>query len=85
MLSILSNPKQHKQNCFCSFHYEIFLYFSVGPDFLSTVYICHLKNDDNESDWTMMYEYYKSAVSPQEQTRALVAISSTSNIDRLKR
>jgi hypothetical protein len=33
----------------------------------------------------MMYNYYKIAVSPQEQTRALVAISSTDNKDRLNR
>jgi hypothetical protein len=32
-----------------------------------------------------MYNYYKTAVSPQEQTRALVAISSTDNKDRLNR
>ena len=32
-----------------------------------------------------MYNYYKTAVSPQEQTRALVAISSTENRDRLNR
>ena len=57
--------------------------YSIGADFLSTVYICHLSNDDNESDWSMMYNYYKIAISPQEQTRALVAISSTSNKERL--
>jgi len=33
----------------------------------------------------MMYNYYKIAISPQEQTRALVAISSTDNKDRLNR
>lgn len=32
-----------------------------------------------------MYNYYKIAMSPQEQTRALVAISSTPNKDRLNR
>jgi hypothetical protein len=32
-----------------------------------------------------MYNYYKNAISPQEQTRALVAISSTDNKDRLNR
>ncbi len=58
---------------------------SVGADFLSTVYICHLSNDDNETDWEMMYNYYKTAVSPQEQTRALIAISSTDNEERLNR
>ncbi|CAF1272229.1 unnamed protein product [Rotaria sp. Silwood1] len=57
----------------------------IGSDFLSTVYICHLKNDDNETDWNMMYNYYKTAVAPQEQTRALVAISSTNNKERLIR
>ncbi|CAF4342342.1 unnamed protein product, partial [Rotaria magnacalcarata] len=55
----------------------------IGADFLSAVYISHLKHDDNETDWKMMYNYYKTAVSPQEQTRALVAISSTNNTDRL--
>ncbi|CAF3616264.1 unnamed protein product [Adineta steineri] len=58
---------------------------NINADFLSTVYICHLSNDDNESDWEMMYNYYKIAISPQEQTRALVAISSTDNKDRLNR
>ncbi|CAF2088041.1 unnamed protein product [Rotaria magnacalcarata] len=56
---------------------------NIGADFLSAVYISHLKHDDNETDWKMMYNYYKTAVSPQEQTRALVAISSTNNTDRL--
>jgi hypothetical protein len=51
---------------------------------LSTVYTYHLKNDDNEVDWNMMYNYYKIAISPQEQTRALIAISSTNNETRLK-
>ena len=32
-----------------------------------------------------MYNYYKIAMSPQEQTRSLVAISSTPNKDRLNR
>ncbi|CAF4426902.1 unnamed protein product, partial [Adineta steineri] len=32
---------------------------NINADFLSTVYICHLSNDDNESDWEMMYNYYK--------------------------
>ena len=32
-----------------------------------------------------MYNYYKIAISPQEQTRALIAISSTNNKDQLKR
>jgi hypothetical protein len=63
----------------------MFFVFSIGADFLSTVYICHLSNDDNETDWEMMYNYYKTAISPQEQTRALVAISSTNNKDRLNR
>ncbi|CAF0733249.1 unnamed protein product [Rotaria sordida] len=58
---------------------------NIGPDFLSVVYVCHLKNNDNETDWNMMYNYYKTAVAPQEQTRALVAISSTKNKDRLNR
>ncbi|UJR37822.1 hypothetical protein I4U23_030512 [Adineta vaga] len=58
---------------------------NISADFLSTVYICHLSNDENESDWEMMYNYYKIAISPQEQTRALVAISSTENRDRLNR
>lgn len=57
----------------------------IGADFLSTVYICHLSNVDNETDWKMMYNYYKIASSPQEQTRALVAICSTPNRDRLNR
>jgi hypothetical protein len=57
--------------------------FSIGADFLSTVYTYHLKNDDNEIDWNMMYNYYKIAISPQEQTRALQAISSTNNTERL--
>ncbi len=35
--------------------------------------------------WNTMYNYYQIAVSPQEQTRALVAISSTNNKDRLNR
>lgn len=61
------------------------IYFSISADFLSAVYICHLRNDDNETDWNMMYNYYKIATSPQEQTRALVAISSTKNRDRLNR
>jgi len=30
-----------------------------------------------------MYNYYKIAISPQEQTRALQAISSTNNTERL--
>ncbi len=59
--------------------------FSIGADFLSTVYTYHLKNDENEADWNIMYNYYKIAISPQEQTRALVAISSTSNRERLNR
>jgi len=58
--------------------------FSIGADLLSTVYTYHLKNDDNEVDWNMMYNYYKIAISPQEQTRALIAISSTNNETRLK-
>ncbi|CAF0953859.1 unnamed protein product [Rotaria sordida] len=58
---------------------------NIGPDFLSVVYVCHLKNNDNETDWNMMYNYYKTAVAPQEQTRALVAISSTKNKERLNR
>ena len=57
--------------------------FSVGADFLSTVYTYHLQYDDNEADWNRMYNYYRIAVSPQEQTRALVAISATSNTTRL--
>ncbi len=63
----------------------MFALFSVGADFLSTVYTYHLKNDDSDADWNMMYNYYKIAVSPQEQTRALMAISSTNNRDRLNR
>ena len=55
----------------------------IGADFLTTIYVCHLSNDDNETDWTMMYNYYKIASSPQEQTRSLLAISSTPNKDRL--
>jgi hypothetical protein len=31
----------------------------------------------------MIYNYYRTATSPQEQTRALVAISSTNNKERL--
>ncbi len=31
----------------------------------------------------MMFNYYRIAISPQEQTRALIAISSTNNRDRL--
>jgi hypothetical protein len=57
--------------------------FSVPADLLSTVYTYHLKNDDNQDDWNRMFKYYKSAISPQEQTRALIAISSTKNADRL--
>ncbi|CAF1112484.1 unnamed protein product [Adineta ricciae] len=58
---------------------------NISADFLSTIYICHISNYDNASDWEMMYNYYKIAVSPQEQTRALIAISSTENRDRLNR
>ncbi|CAF1192609.1 unnamed protein product [Adineta steineri] len=57
----------------------------IGADFLTTVYTYHLKHDDNEADWNMMFNYYKIAVSPQEQTRALMAICSTNNADRLNR
>ncbi|CAF3811776.1 unnamed protein product [Rotaria sp. Silwood1] len=57
---------------------------NVAADFLSTVYTYHLKNDDNAADWNRMYNYYKIARSTFEQTRALVAISSTNNQDRLK-
>jgi len=52
---------------------------------LSTVYTYHLKNNDNEADWNMMYNYYKIAISPEEQTRALRAISSTNNTNRLEK
>lgn len=62
---------------------KISFLFSVPADFLSTVYTYHLKTDDNEADWNMMYNYYRIAISPQEQTRALIAISSTNNRDRL--
>ncbi|CAF0829161.1 unnamed protein product [Adineta steineri] len=44
-----------------------------------------MKNDDNENDWNQMYNYYQTATSTHEQTRALVAISSTNNKDRLNR
>ncbi|CAF4388362.1 unnamed protein product, partial [Adineta steineri] len=37
----------------------------IGADFLTTVYTYHLKHDDNEADWNMMFNYYKIAVSPQ--------------------
>ncbi|CAF1531968.1 unnamed protein product [Adineta steineri] len=57
----------------------------VPADFLSSVYTYHLKNDDNENDWNQMYNYYQIATSTHEQTRALVAISSTNNKDRLNR
>jgi hypothetical protein len=57
--------------------------FSVHADFLSTVYTYHIKKDETEMDWNMMYNYYIIAMSPQEQTRALVAISSTNNQSRL--
>ncbi|CAF0728802.1 unnamed protein product [Adineta steineri] len=57
----------------------------VPADFLSTVYTYHMKNDDNENDWNQMYNYYQIATSAHEQTRALVAISSTNNKDRLNR
>ncbi|CAF1247472.1 unnamed protein product [Rotaria sordida] len=56
---------------------------NIPADFLSTVYTYHLKNDANEADWNRMYNYYKIATSTHEQTRALVAISSTNNRDRL--
>jgi len=59
--------------------------FSIGADYLSTIYTYHFKNIYNETEWNMMYNYYKIAISPQEQTRALVAISSTNNKDRLNR
>jgi hypothetical protein len=57
---------------------------SVGADFLSTVYTYHIKNSANETHWNTMFNYYKIAISPQEQTRALVAISSTDNENLLK-
>lgn len=56
---------------------------SVGANFLSTVYTYHIKNSQSDADWELMFQYYKIAISPQEQTRALVAISSTNNRDRL--
>lgn len=56
---------------------------NVPADFLTTVYFYHLQNDDNDADWNMMYRYYTIAVSPQEQTRALMAISATKNRTRL--
>jgi hypothetical protein len=52
---------------------------SVGADFLSTVYTYHIKHNANQTEWDMMFNYYKIAISPQEQTRALVAISSTND------
>ena len=56
---------------------------SIAPDLLSTVYTYHLKNNDNDADWHMMYTYYRAATSPQEQSRALAAVSATTNRDRL--
>lgn len=63
----------------------IVLLFSVAADFLSDVYKYHLMNDDNDADWNRMFNYYKITTSTQERTRALVAISSTSNKDRLNK
>lgn len=60
-------------------------FFSIPADFLSTVYTTHLTHDDNERDFDLMYNYYKTAMSPQEQSRALKALSFTNNTDRLKR
>ena len=56
---------------------------SISADILSTVYTYHIKNSVDDNDWQTMFNYYKIAISPQEQTRALVAISSTNNRDRL--
>lgn len=63
--------------------FEEYLPCSISADILSTVYTYHMKNSVDDNDWQMMFNYYKIAISPQEQTRALVAISSTSNRDRL--
>ncbi|CAF1636307.1 unnamed protein product [Rotaria magnacalcarata] len=57
----------------------------VAADFLSDVYKYHLQNDDNEADWNNMYNYYQVTTSTHEKTRALIAISSTNNKDRLNK
>ena len=57
----------------------MFVHVSVDADFLSTVYTYHIKNSASETDWNMLFNYYKIAISPQEQTRALIAISSTND------
>ncbi|UJR17738.1 hypothetical protein I4U23_004636 [Adineta vaga] len=57
----------------------------IPADFLSTVYTYHLRSDENENDWNQMLNYYQIATSSHEQTRALMAISSTQNRDRLNR
>ena len=58
---------------------------SLPADIRGTVYTCHLKNDNNEGDWNTMYNYYRIAISPQEQSRALTAISATKDKTRLNR
>ncbi|UJR08425.1 hypothetical protein I4U23_012695 [Adineta vaga] len=58
---------------------------NVNSDYLTTVYVYHMKTNDNEADWNIMYNYYRMAISPQEQTRALLALSGTRNRDRLNR
>ena len=56
---------------------------SLDADFLTTVYKYHLQNDNNTIDWDMMYQYCRTAISPQEQIRALIAVSSTNDKSRL--
>ena len=57
--------------------------YSISADFLTKVYKYHLKSDNNTADWNTMHEYYQLTISPQEQTRALIALSSTSDMNRL--
>ena len=56
---------------------------SISADFLTTVYKYHVKHNNNTVDWDTMYQYSQLTISPQEQTRALIAISSSSVKDRL--
>ncbi|CAF1059093.1 unnamed protein product [Adineta ricciae] len=58
---------------------------NVNADYLTTVYESHMSVNDNEADWNMMYNYYRIAISPQEQIRALSAICATKNTTRLNR
>ncbi|CAF1380877.1 unnamed protein product, partial [Didymodactylos carnosus] len=58
---------------------------NISDDFLSTVYTCHIRNTNNDDDWETLYKYYQLALSPQEQLRALNAISNSKNTVKLQR